>query len=147
MMNRSARRVRPLEDQITTPGNLVTLRLVNNDTLDNPHCLLYLVPLKAPGIRSTLTRRLRLKDSLAGGSAGHNAGILAKDPHFWEYLQQINLMAYEFEIDIRRARHFINRICNVGSRHELNRNETAARRFFDLIENPFLNWLLAAETI
>lgn len=155
-MNRTARRLRPLEDQITTHDSAVTLRMVNGDSLanwacipentaENPHCLLYLVALERPAIRSSLARRLRLKDSLAGGDACRNAGILARDPHFWDYLQQINLTAYDAEIDAGRARHFINRVCAVRSRYDLERRFEAAQRFFTLIEQPFLAWLQAAD--
>jgi len=83
-MNRTALRLRPLEDQITTRDSAVTLRMVNGDTVadwvgvpentaDNPHCLLCLVALERPAIRSTLARRLRLRDILAGGDACRNA--------------------------------------------------------------------------
>ena len=117
----------------------------SSTTLDQYNrCLLYLLPLENPRIRSTQARRLRLKDNLAGGSASRNAGILARDPHFWDYLQQINLTAYDAEIDTRRARHFINRVCSVGGRHALDRDRDAAQRFFNLIEQPFLEWLLTA---
>lgn len=133
----------------------VTLRVMDGKALshwtdpaagthDNPHCLLYLVALDRPGIRSSQTRRLRLKDSLAGGMASRNAGILARDPHFWDYLQQINLTAYEGEIDAGRARHFINRVCAVSGRYQLD-IEDAAKRFFTRVEQPFLDWLQAAD--
>ena len=107
------------------------------------HCLLCLVPLGSPRVRSSRARRLRLKDSLAGNSPAQSACILAREPLFWDYLQQFNLIAYDAEIDCRRARHFINRVCNVNGRHELNRQVVAGQRFFELIERPFLAWLLA----
>jgi len=110
----------------------------------NAHCLLYLVALNPPKIRSSQARRLRLKDSLAGKQASFNAGTLARDPHFWDYLQQINLTAYDAEIDARRARHFINRVCGVNSRLDLDRYEAISQRFYNLIERPFLDWLLAS---
>lgn len=155
-MNRTAKQFNPLEKQITPRDGAVTLLMVNGDTLvnwtgvpentaDNPHCLLYLVALERPAIRSTLARRLRVRDSLSGGGACRNAGILAREPHFWDYLQQINLTAYDAEIDAGRARHFINRVCAVSSRHELDREFEAAQRFFTLIEQPFLAWLRAAD--
>ena len=112
----------------------------------NSHKLQYLVSLGGPGIRSTRTRRLRLKDSLAGGKPSRNADILAKDPHFWDFLQQINLSAYEEEIDARRARHFINKVCRIHRRHELDGNTDASARFMSLIQQPFLNWLFVNET-
>lgn len=108
--------------------------------------LVYMTPLDRPRIRSTLARRLRLKDSLAGNSPSRNAGILARDPHFWDYLQQINLIAYDAEIDARRSRQFINRVCRVDGRYELDREAAASRRFFTLIEHPFLDWLFACDT-
>ncbi len=109
-------------------------------------CLCYLLPLETPKIESTPTRRLRLKESLSGGAASHNAGILARDPQFWDYLQQINLVAFEGEIDARRARHFINRVCRVTGRHALDRDPGAGERFFRFVEEPFLAWLSAAKT-
>ena len=133
----------------------VTLRIVTEHRADpgagdkgvrhsaTNKCLLYLVPLAENAQRYSLRRRLRLRDSLAGGSARRNAGILARDPGFWDYLQLISLTAFDEEIDTRRARHFINRICGVQGRHELERVETAAERFFHLIEKPFLEWLFA----
>jgi hypothetical protein len=127
----------------TPPG---WTRSLVSAALSHTHCLLYLVPLGRPRIRSTRARRLRLKDSLAGGVPSRNAGILAKDPHFWDFLQQINLSAYDAEIDARRARHFINRMCSVSGRYELDRQSHARQRFFSLIEQPFLDWLLAEET-
>jgi hypothetical protein len=156
-MNRTARRLRPLDNQNTKRDSAVTLRMVNGDTLanwtgipentaENPHCLLYLVALERPAIRSTMARRLHLSDNLAGGDACRNAGILARDPHFWDYLQQINLTAYEAEIDAGRARHFINRVCAVSSRYEFDRKFEAAQRFFTLIEQPFLTWLQIADS-
>jgi hypothetical protein len=157
MMNDPAKNLRTASAEQTHAQHTVTLRVIDHDTLSswtqssvapsrsNNHCLLSLVALESPKIRSTLARRLRLKDSLAGGNASHNAGILAKDPHFWDYLQQISLTAYESEIDTRRARYFINRVCGIGGRYELERNTHLAQRFFALIEQPFLDWLFAGE--
>ncbi len=136
----------------------VTLKLLDSGALpgwtgdaanteQNARCLLYLVALNPPKIRSSRARRLRLKDSLAGRQASLNAGVLARDAHFWDYLQQINLTAYDAEIDASRARHFINRVCGVSSRHDLDRHESASQRFYKLIEAPFLDWLLASENI
>jgi hypothetical protein len=155
-MKRTVRPLPPLQDQIATRDSAVSLRLVNSDALTlwegapaistaNPHCLLYLVALERPRIRSNRARRLRLRDSLAGGDASRNASILARDPHFWDYLQQINLMAYDAEIGSRRARQFINRACGVNGRYELERCPDAAMRFFTLVEEPFLGWLLAID--
>ena len=155
-MNHPARGVFSSAAPADTRGT-ITLRVVDRRTVpylcrsgpgtveDNPHCLLHLVALSCPKIRSTQARRLRLKDSLAGGSASGNACILSKDPHFWDYLQQINLTAYDAEIDARRARHFINRVCAVSGRYELDHHTDAAQRFFNLIERPFLEWLRAAD--
>ena len=147
------------ENQLTTAhdDHSVTLKVFDSGALpgwtgnaanseQNAHCLLYLVALNPPKIRSTRARRLRLKDSLAGRQASLNAGILARDAHFWDYLQQINLTAYEAEIDARRARHFINRVCGVNSRLDLDRYEAYSQRFYNLIEQPFLDWLLANDT-
>ena len=104
-------------------------------------CLVCVVALENPRIRSSLARKIRLKDSLASGSASHNAGILAKDAHFWDSLQQITLTAYDAEIDSSRARLFINRACGVEGRHHLDRDAATSQRFFTLIQQPFLNWL------
>lgn len=105
--------------------------------------LLSQIPLQRPKIRSTSERRLHLRDSLAGGSASHNASILAKDPHFWDYLQQINLTAYEAEIDAARARHFINRVCGIPGRHALDYAPGCTERFFTFVQQPFLDWLMS----
>jgi len=158
-----------LEISVSTPANRngnqltkthddhsVTLKVLESGELpgwtgnaanseQNAHCLLYLVALNPPKIRSTRARRLRLKDSLTGRQASFNAGILARDAHFWDYLQQINLTAYDAEIDARRARHFINRVCGVHSRLDLDRYEAVSQRFYNLIERPFLDWLLASD--
>jgi len=142
-----------------TPGNrgTITLRVIDRRTVpylchsgsanveDYRHCLLHLVELTRPKIHSTQARRLRLRDRLAGGEASRNARILSRDPHFWDYLQQINLTAYEAEIDACRARHFINRACAVSGRHELDHDTASAQRFFNLIERPFLEWLRHAD--
>lgn len=155
-MNHPAQGVYSTAAPADTRGT-ITLRVVDRRTLpylcrsglgimdDSNHCLLHLVALTRPKIRSTQARRLRLKDGLAGGSASRNACILSRDPHFWDYLQQINLTAYDAEIDARRARHFINRVCAVNGRHELDHHNDAAQRFFNLIERPFLEWLRAAD--
>lgn len=103
--------------------------------------LYYLLPVAAPGVRLTPTQRLRLQESLSGGAASHNANILARDPQFWNYLQEINLIAFEDEIDARRARQFINRVCGVTGRLALDRDPCAGQRFFRLVERPFLAWL------
>ena len=105
--------------------------------------LVYVVTLRRPTVRSTPERRLHLRDSLLGGSASHNAAILAKDPHFWDYLQQISLTSYEAEIDARRARHFINRVCGVSGRHALDHETGIAQRFYSFVQQPFLDWLLS----
>jgi hypothetical protein len=134
----------------------VTLKVLDSDELagwtgsaanneQNAHCLLYLVALGPPKILSTRARRLRLKNSLDGRKASLNASILARDAHFWDYLQQINLTAYDAEIDACRARHFINRVCGVNSRLDLDRYEAVSQRFYNLIERPFLDWLLAGD--
>lgn len=143
-----ARQVREIRQNPPNPAESttrqITLRLVEpGDTQQEPPapCLLSMIPLRRPTIRSSPTHKLRLKDSLAGGSARINAGIIARDPHFWDYLQQISLAAYDAEIDTRRARMFINRVCDVSGRYDLDRNETAVQRFFALIEQPFLEWL------
>lgn len=105
--------------------------------------LVYLVPLRPTKVRSTRERRLHLRDSLLAGSARHNAAVLAKDPHFWDYLQQINLTAYDGEVDAHRARHFINQVCGVTGRHALAQEAAPARRFYSFVQQPFLDWLLA----
>ena len=121
----------------TEDNQRITLKLLNNGAMPDwagsaanseakAHCLLYLVPLTSPKIRSSQTRRLRLQDSLAGGRASCNAGLLARDPHFWDYLQQIN------------------RACVVNSRYDLDRDETTSQCFYNLIEQPFLDWLSAS---
>ena len=154
-MNQHTRSSPAINRDTAVTGSDVTLRIVTehraahagNDQVVvygvEKKCLLCLVPLDQKPQRYPLGRRLRLKDSLAGGSARRNAGILARDPGFWDYLQLISLTAFEEEIDTRRARHFINRICGVRGRHELERIDTAAERFFRLIEMPFLEWLFA----
>jgi hypothetical protein len=155
-MNRTVQPLPPPREQISTRDSTVSLCLVSADGLAawadapkpgraNPHCLVYLVALERPRIRSNLARRLRLRDSLAGGNASGNASILARDAHFWDYLQQINLMAYDAEIGSGRARQFINRVCGVSGRYDLERNPNAALRFFTLVEEPFLDWLLSAD--
>jgi len=158
-MNQPARNTQspPLEETIATTW--LSLRVVDTGPdqglrisgqelgAGRQQCLVALVPLERPKINSTLPRRLRLKDSLAGNSPSRNAAILAKDPHFWDYLQQFNLIAYDAEIDARRSRHFINRVCRVGGRHELDREKAAGRYFFMLIEQPFLDWLFAYDSL
>jgi len=109
-----------------------------------PQPLIYQLPLDGPGIRTSQARRRRLIDSLGGGNATQNADVLARDPHFWDYLQQVNPIAYDAEIDTRRARHFINRGCSIRSRHDLERSPSAAQRFKMCVERPFLAWLNAA---
>jgi len=131
--------------QVIGAGELASPTPVAPSAAGNPHCLLCLVALERPRVRSTTHRRWRLRDRLSGGDARRNASILARDPHFWDYLQQINLMAYEDEIDTDRARQFINRACRVSGRHEFERCSDAALRFFTLIEEPFLAWLLASD--
>jgi len=155
-MNHPARAIHTTASSTDTKGT-ITLRVVDRRTIpylcrseqvtgnDYNRCLLHLVELTSPKIRTTRARRLRLRDNLSGGSATRNACILSKDPHFWDYLQQINLTAYDAEIDARRARHFINRVCAVSGRHELDHDTGAAQRFFKLIERPFLEWLRAAD--
>ena len=139
------RQVREVQHKQSGPAlRQITLRLVEPE--ESKHkppvtCLLSMIPLQRPTIRSSLARKLRIKDNLAGGSARINAGIIARDPHFWDYLQQISLAAYDAEIDTRRARMFINRVCDVSGRYDLDRNEIAVQRFFILIEQPFLEWL------
>jgi hypothetical protein len=156
-MNHPARKTGGINPEQAQSDQDVTLKVIDKSTLPHwsraqpeastrqGHCLLYLVPLQSARDRSSQARRLRLKDSLAGGDAGRNAVILARDPHFWDYLQQINLVAYEHEIDTRRARHFINRVCGINGRLELNRSSHCAERFFTLIERPFLEWLFAGD--
>lgn len=109
----------------------------------HPRCLVYLVPMKPTKVRSTRERRLQLRDSLLAGGASHNASVLAKDPHFWDYLQQINLAAYDGEVDARRARHFINQVCGVTGRHALAYDTAPAQRFYSFVQQPFLDWLLS----
>jgi hypothetical protein len=120
-----------------------TLSPEAQQALCDTRCLLYVVHLKPPKVRSTPERRLQLRDTLAAGPASQSAAVLAKEPHFWDYLQQINLTAYDAEIDARRARHFINRICGVAGRHQLDRDAAVAQRFFSFVQQPFLLWLLA----
>ena len=110
----------------------------------HPHQrLVYVVTLRRSTVRSTPERRLHLRDSLLGGSASHNAAILAKDPHFWDYLQQISLTSYEAEIDARRARYFINQVCGVSGRHALDHETGIAQRFYTFVQQPFMDWLLS----
>lgn len=106
-------------------------------------CLVCLLPLKPSRVRSSPERRLQLRNSLVDGGASHNAAMLAKNPHFWDYLQQIDLTCYEAEIDARRARHFINRVCGVNGRHELDQEPGTAQRFYTFVQQPFLDWLLS----
>jgi hypothetical protein len=140
-----------------TGTQALTLEVVDSRTVDDhPELpveaanntalrLLCQVLLERPRVRSNSERRRQLRDSLIGGEASRNAGVLARDPHFWDFLQQINLMAYEGEVDTRRSRHFINRVCGVNGRYDFEHSSDAALRYFTLIEQPFLDWLLAAD--
>ena len=76
-MNHPAQGVSSTAAPPDTKGT-ITLRVVDRRTVpylcrsgpgieeDNNHCLLHLVALTRPKIRSTQARRLRLKDGLAG---------------------------------------------------------------------------------
>jgi hypothetical protein len=135
------------EDTVTLSPPATAPRKPRGAASDRDTLHIYTVALQPPRRGSSPERRLRLRNHLCGGDASTNAGILARDPHFWDYLHQINLIAYEDEIDTRRARQFINRACGVHGRHEFEHCADAALRYFTVIEEPFLDWLLAGDNI
>ncbi len=140
-MNHQAHSLSGTTARTATGGSKLSLRIVTEHDSEDHTQQLYLAPLQPDLPRRQTIRHLRLKDRLAGGSASGNAAILMRDPGFWSYLQLISLTAYNEEIDVRSARYFINRLCGVRWRQELDQIDTAAERFFQLIERPFLEWL------
>jgi hypothetical protein len=86
-------------------------------------------------------RRERLENALKAQPLSRSASTLSRDPDFWLYLEQIDFAAVEGEVDAFRAQQYINKVCNIRCRRELDRNSEVAEQYQNIIIKPFLSWL------
>ncbi|MFQ5935419.1 MAG: hypothetical protein ACE5LB_03315 [Acidiferrobacterales bacterium] len=135
-------------------GCTVTLRLSDADSLSmlkaafanqsegmRTHYLLHLLKMDESRQSIDPVRRRRLEEALKREPLSRNALTLSRDPDFWRYLEHIDLVAMDREIDEVHAKRYIYRTCTVASAHQLDRDTGAARLYRTLIIRPFLAWL------
>ena len=110
-----------------------------NDT--DPRYLLHLLKIDEHPRQINPVRRERLENALETQPLSCSASTLSRDPDFWRYLEKIDFAAVEGEVDAFRAQRYINKVCNIRCRRELDRNSEAAEQYQSIIINPFLSWL------
>lgn len=107
----------------------------------DPHYLLHLLKLNERCRRIDPVRRERLENALKAQPLSRSASTLSRDPDFWRYLEKIEFAAVDGEVNAFRAQQYINKVCNVGCRRELDQNSEAAEQYQNIIIKPFLSWL------
>jgi len=98
-------------------------------------------PFTKPPKNSDQYHRQNLEDELYQHRTSRRAAILCRNPLYWRYLEEIVTDVLEERIDEVRAREYINKLCSINHRRELDLNRIIEERFHRLIENPFLAWL------
>lgn len=107
----------------------------------DPRYLLNLHKINEHCRRINPVRRERLENALKAQPLSRSASTLSRDPDFWLYLEQIDFAAVEGEVDAFRAQQYINKVCNIRCRRELDQNSEAAEQYQNIIIKPFLSWL------
>jgi len=75
---------------------------------------------------------------LRGGKLARLAGMLIKNPEFWQYLDACCEGLSEFDRD--SADTHIKTVCGITSKTELDNFDWAAENFHRYIRQPFLAW-------
>jgi hypothetical protein len=127
--------------RIADAESLGRLRKTLSSNAQQPQYLLQLLKMNGGGADIDPLRRSRLENTLKIEPLSRNALTLARDPDFWRYLEQIDLAAFDGEIDEVHAKQYIYRTCAVTSPHMLDRDSAAARLYRSLVIRPFLVWL------
>ena len=86
-------------------------------------------------------RRQNLEDELYQQPTSRRAAILCRNPLYWRYLEDLLSIVIDESVDEMRAREYINAVCAIVHRRELDFNPVAKELFHQQIENPFLVWL------
>ncbi len=107
----------------------------------DPRYLLHLLKINGHCRRINPVRRERLENALKAQPLSRSASTLSRDPDFWRYLENIDFAAVEGEVDPFRAQQYINKVCNIRCRRELDQNSEAAEQYQNIIIKPFLSWL------
>jgi len=74
-------------------------------------------------------------------SLSTRAKVLSREPAFWTYLEQVDIVLASTETCENRAKQYIMRSCEIESRWELEQSQAAAQRYYQLVQTPFLAWL------
>jgi hypothetical protein len=107
----------------------------------DPRYLLHLLKMNEHCRRINPVRRERLENALKAQPLSRSAATLCRDPDFWRYLENIDFAAVEGEVDPFRAQQYINKVCNIRCRRELDRDSEAAEQYQNIIIKSFLSWL------
>ena len=107
----------------------------------DPRYSLHLLKINEHCRRINPVRRERLENALKAQPLSRSASTLSRDPDFWRYLEKIAFAAVEGEVDPFRAQQYINKVCNIRCRRELDQNSEAAEQYQNIIIKPFLSWL------
>lgn len=141
--------------ETTGSGCTLTLRVPDAESVDilraafarhandpDPRYLLHLLKMENGHCRRIdPVRRERLERALQAQPLSRSASTLSRDPDFWRYLENIDFAAVEGEVDAFRAQQYINKVCHIRCRRELDRNSEAAEQYRSVIIQPFLSWL------
>ncbi len=107
----------------------------------DPRYLLHLLKMGEHPKYINPVRLERLENALEAQPLSRSASTLCRDPDFWRYLEKIDFTAVEGEVDAFRAQQYINKVCSIRCRRELDRNSEAAEQYQSIIIKPFLSWL------
>lgn len=142
-------------DDVRLKGRTVTLNLDDagpltelltsckekRNTLNKPRFMLYLVGLNESQVHLEGERVARIQRGLEVTPLSKRISFLSRDPAFWSYLDSVDFLAGYHHIDENAAKQYINWICRIESRRQLDQSEEAARRYLGLVEKPFTKWL------
>lgn len=107
----------------------------------DPRYLLHLLKINEHCRRIDPVRRERLENALKAQPLSRSASTLCCDPDFWRYLEKMDFAGVDGEMNAFRAQQYINKVCSIRCRRELDRNSEAAEQYQNIIINSFLSWL------
>ena len=77
-------------------------------------------------------------EKMKGGHLARQAGIWCDTPHFWGWLESVHHMPVK---NSNKAADVLREMLGIGSRAELDNNESAAERFQTKIRAPFMKYM------
>lgn len=124
-------------------GTTITLALPDSDELakvqgfDGKRYMLALVEI-GDDEQPVQPKAGEVVEKMKGGHLARQAGIWCDTPHFWGWLESVHHMPVK---NSNKAADVLREMLGIGSRAELDNNESAAERFQTKIRAPFMKYM------